>query len=171
MTDETPSFIVKQRGPSSARADFICLGKACQTKKGARMYELPVNATHCPMGHKRLQRIYTPPNISRGVAKRSDKFVEPVYTDLRQKKDEAKEQQRQTPMLAVPNDGNIASAVSRALGVNVGGSVGTPGKGHPGGVVPDLQGIRSAGGAGVKPSSVRRWNPSADDIAAARRAT
>lgn len=40
-------------------ADFACLSLKCQTEEGeAMVYELPVDATHCPQGHKRLRRLF-----------------------------------------------------------------------------------------------------------------
>jgi hypothetical protein len=175
MTDETPGFIVKHRGAiGTARAMFMCNSKTCRTKKGARQYELPTATTRCPVcGSKKIVKLMNPPNISRGIAKRSDAFVEPVYKEKKEMKDRAKEAQRQAPMLAVPNDGNLASAVSRAMGIPIGGMIGQPGKAKPtlGITSPDLAGVKAAGMTSVKPTSVRRWNPDAKDIAAARRAT
>lgn len=65
-------------GPHS---DFACLARACQVDGQASVYDLPVNATRCPVcGSKRLHRIWTaPPNISRGVAKHVDGTVEPIW--------------------------------------------------------------------------------------------
>lgn len=41
------------------RADFACASKHCKTPDGeAMVYELPVDATHCPKGHKRLMRLF-----------------------------------------------------------------------------------------------------------------
>ena len=42
------------------RADFACLSKACADPDtgDAPTYELPVDATHCPRGHKRLRRLF-----------------------------------------------------------------------------------------------------------------
>lgn len=41
------------------RADHACLSKRCLTEDGeAMVYELPVDATHCPHGHKRLRRLF-----------------------------------------------------------------------------------------------------------------
>ncbi len=41
------------------RADHACLSKKCLTDDGeAMVYELPSDATHCPMGHKRLRRLF-----------------------------------------------------------------------------------------------------------------
>jgi len=43
----------------SPRADFVCNSKKCETAEGAAsVYELPVDATHCPQGHKRLKRLF-----------------------------------------------------------------------------------------------------------------
>jgi len=43
----------------SPRADFVCNSKKCETPEGAAsVYELPVDATHCPRGHKRLKRLF-----------------------------------------------------------------------------------------------------------------
>ena len=40
------------------RADFACLSKHCLVDDAATQYELPVDATHCPRGHKRLKRLF-----------------------------------------------------------------------------------------------------------------
>lgn len=42
------------------RADFVCLSPKCQTPEGeALVYEdLRIDATHCPLGHKRLRRLF-----------------------------------------------------------------------------------------------------------------
>lgn len=40
------------------RADFACTSRACATDEGAPVYELPVDASHCPRGHKRLKRLF-----------------------------------------------------------------------------------------------------------------
>lgn len=49
------------------RADFVCLSKKCEMgpdevgageRPLATVYELPVDATHCPKGHKRLKRLF-----------------------------------------------------------------------------------------------------------------
>jgi hypothetical protein len=39
-------------------ADFVCGSKFCLTDEGATVYELPIDATHCPKGHKRLKRLF-----------------------------------------------------------------------------------------------------------------
>lgn len=40
-------------------ADFSCLGKKCRTDEGAPVYELPIDATRCPVcGSKRLTRLF-----------------------------------------------------------------------------------------------------------------
>lgn len=41
------------------RADFYCPSKKCRTDEGAPKFELPVDATRCPMcGSKRLTRLF-----------------------------------------------------------------------------------------------------------------
>jgi hypothetical protein len=45
------------------RADFTCLSKHCATDEGATVYELPVDASHCPRGHKRLRRLFNQVNV------------------------------------------------------------------------------------------------------------
>lgn len=48
-------------------ADFVCLSKKCAADngEGQMTFDLPVDAVMCPYGHKRLQRIWTPPGILR----------------------------------------------------------------------------------------------------------
>jgi hypothetical protein len=74
----------------SPRADFACLSKLCATKKGAKVYELPVTATHCPHGHKRLRRLFNAINVAtRGVAKHVDRLAGPEYMRQKSNKDQA----------------------------------------------------------------------------------
>jgi hypothetical protein len=154
-------------------ADFACNSKTCKTAKGATVYDLPVNATRCPVcGTKKIIRLFSPPNISRGIAKRSDAFVEPVYTEKRQQKDRAKEANRRSPMLAVdPNGpGGLSGAVARATGLAM-PPLGPAGAARPTSGITDagLAGIKSAGAVRVPTGEVRRWKPSPDEIAQARR--
>lgn len=49
-------------------ADFVCNSPKCRRKDGsAPVYELPVKATHCPMGHKRLTRLYNMIRVNTGA--------------------------------------------------------------------------------------------------------
>jgi hypothetical protein len=82
----------------SPRSDFACLSKACRTEDGATVYELPVGATHCPMGHKRLTRIWTPPHVSTGLARKVDAALEPSYVVQQERRDAA----ASSPSFAVP---------------------------------------------------------------------
>jgi hypothetical protein len=45
------------------RADFVCMSKKCEIEGEAPVYELPVDATHCPQGHKRLKRLFNQINV------------------------------------------------------------------------------------------------------------
>jgi hypothetical protein len=84
-------------------ADFACNSKTCKTTKGATVYDLPVKATACPVCRsRRIIRLFTPPNISRGIAKRSDRVLGPDYERQHRVKSDAKEAQRKSPMFAVP---------------------------------------------------------------------
>lgn len=72
-------------------ADFACLSPKCQQDGAATVYDLPVNATRCPVcGSKRIQRIWTPPNIGRGVAKHVDGTVEGMWNQMHDVKESAK---------------------------------------------------------------------------------
>jgi hypothetical protein len=52
-------------------ADFVCNSPKCRTKKGeAPVYELPIKATHCPMGHKRVVRLFNKVNVNLGIRSR-----------------------------------------------------------------------------------------------------
>lgn len=58
-------------------ANFVCNDKRCRTKKNqAPVYELPINATHCPMGHRKVVRIFDRVNVRIGRAK-------PDFPDMR----------------------------------------------------------------------------------------
>jgi hypothetical protein len=87
----------------SPHADFVCTSKKCETAEGATVYDLPVSATHCPHGHKRLKRLFNAVNVSmrreppqarpkrlrpistagraasKGVAPALDEMIEPVF--------------------------------------------------------------------------------------------
>jgi hypothetical protein len=173
MTDE-PGYVVKRRGViGSARAYFSCNSPTCRTKKGARVYELPAATVRCGVcGSKKIQRLMSGFNVSKGIAKRTDQMVQPEYTRQQQKRDKAKEQQRQTPMLAVDpkKHGGLSGAISHALGVNV-QLPGAAGAAKPtlGITSPELAGIKAQGAVSVPREVVGRWKPSADDLAAARR--
>lgn len=56
------------------RADFVCLSKKCAVEGEAPTYELPVDATHCPAGHKRLTRLFNKVGVigTRAVAPEAD---------------------------------------------------------------------------------------------------
>ena len=60
-------------------ADFVCRSKHCLTSEGASVYDLPVDATHCPKGHKRLTRLFNAVNVNSDGARRLDRLVEPAY--------------------------------------------------------------------------------------------
>lgn len=154
MTDETPGFIVKRRGAiGTARAMFACNSPTCRTKKGARVYELPAATTRCGVcGSKKIQRLMSGFNISKGIAKRSDAKMEPEYTRQQQQRDRAKAQQRVAPMLAVDHKSlGLSGAVSKAMGmpVNFGGVAPGAARPTPGISVPDIAGIKSAGAVRV----------------------
>ena len=72
------------------RSDFLCLSKKCETPKGATAYELPIDATHCPRGHKRLKRIYAANINARPKAKKIDRMLQPEYERQKAKKDAAR---------------------------------------------------------------------------------
>jgi len=60
-------------------ADFACLSKKCQTAEGATVYDLPVNATRCPVcGSKRVQRLFTAVNVGSATARAQDKLLDRV---------------------------------------------------------------------------------------------
>lgn len=69
--------------PQGPHADFTCLSKHCRTEEGAAVYDLPVSATHCPHGHKRLVRIWTPPNVARAhdLNKAVERVGEQAYNE------------------------------------------------------------------------------------------
>lgn len=70
------------------RADYCCLSKKCSQDGVAPVYELPVGAVTCPMcGSKRIQRIWTPPNINRGVAAHVDRDVAPMWERMHEQKE------------------------------------------------------------------------------------
>lgn len=105
-------------------ANFACLSPKCSTKRGAKVYDLPTTATHCPQGHKRLRRLYDAINVASGMARRLDRTVEPAYEQATKGKRAAKAAReraatevRQSPALAVPIK-NIASTLG-AMGRNV----------------------------------------------------
>ena len=177
-------FIVRETAPGvgemKPHADFACNSKTCKTAKGATVYDLPVNATRCPVcGSKRIIRLFSAPNISRGIAKRSDAFVEPVYTEKRQQKDRAKEANRQAPPIAVDARQGLAAAVQQGMARAGYGHIPVPAPSGQLGparpttriTAPDLAGIVAAGaGRGPRPDAgTRRYTPSADEIAQARR--
>lgn len=112
------------------------------------------------------------PNISRGIAKRSDAMLQPEYTRQQQQRDKAKERQRQAPMLAVDvkKHGGLSGAVSAAMGmpVQVGGSPGVA-RPTPGITSPEIAGIKSAGAVRVPTQVQARYQPTPDELAAARR--
>lgn len=185
MSDQSPEdnkgYTVRRRGViGSARASFACNSKTCATKKGARVYELPAATTRCPVcGSRRLQRLMSPPNISRGIAKRSDALVGPEYQRQRATKDSAVAAKRQSPMIAVDASKGLASAVQQGMAragyghipvpvpaAQLGGSRPTPRI-----TSPDLAGIVAAGaGRGPRPdASTRRYTPTPDEVAQARR--
>lgn len=73
-------------------ADFVCNSPKCRRKDGsAPVYELPTKATHCPLGHKRIVRLFNqvrvntgrPPDHFNGKATSSSKNVrwEDMITD------------------------------------------------------------------------------------------
>lgn len=161
-------------------ADFACNSKVCATKKGAAVYDLPVNATACPVCRsRRIIRLFSAPNISRGIAKRSDAFIEPVYTEKRQQRDRAKEANRQAPPIAVDARQGLASAVQQGMAragyghIPVPAPAGQlgPARPTPRITAPDLAGIVAAGaGRGPRPdASTKRWVPTPDEAAQARR--
>lgn len=141
----TEGFTVTQRGTPVARADFLCSGRRCQTEHGATVYpDLPIATTRCPVcGSKRVKRVYTPPNISQGISKRTDAVLGPEYIRQQQKRDEARAAQRRTPMHIIPNfgaslqqPGGLNAAIQQGMakfGWNqpVGGLNGQPGQARP----------------------------------------
>ena len=86
------------------RANFACLAARCQQDGAASIYELPIAATRCPVcGSKRIRRLYDSINISSGLAKATDRLVEPAYAQATAGVDSAKRAERQNgPALAVP---------------------------------------------------------------------
>ena len=55
-------------------ADFVCNSPKCRRKDGsAPVYELPIRSTHCPMGHKRIVRLFNKVNIALG-ARRTEPY-------------------------------------------------------------------------------------------------
>ena len=63
---------------SGPRAFFVCLSKKCRTDEGAPTYELPVSATHCPHGHKRLQRVWSGPDSVPGLVRSGSRDMQKV---------------------------------------------------------------------------------------------
>lgn len=53
-------------------ADFVCNSPKCRKNGAAPVYELPVKATHCPMGHKRIVRLFNKVGVLTG--RRPDHF-------------------------------------------------------------------------------------------------
>jgi hypothetical protein len=102
----------------SPRADFACLSKACRTDSGATVYELPVGATHCPMGHKRLTRIWTPPHISTGHAKAVDAIAEAPILAAEAKRDEIALAARRYPMVKPVPMRNLGAALQHVYQAN-----------------------------------------------------
>jgi len=100
-------------------ADFACLSKKCATDEGATTYDLPVGATRCPMcGSKRIRRIWTPPHISTGIAKRTDVLVEPAYEAAVATRNDARaatSARRAAPALAVPMH-KVGAAIAGYVG-------------------------------------------------------
>jgi hypothetical protein len=161
-------------------ADFACNSKVCATKKGAAVYDLPVNATACPVCRsRRIIRLFSAPNISRGIAKQSDALLGPQYQKQRAQKDEAKAKQKEAPMIAVDARQGLAAAVQQGMARAGYGHIPVPvPAASPGGsrptpriTAPDLAGIVAAGaGRGPRPDgSTRRWVPTPDEAAQARR--
>lgn len=76
------------------RADFSCLSKKCRTDAGSPVYELPVDATRCPVcGSKRIARLFNKINVvtrsagperdwrltSSNLGVRQDAVIEPSF--------------------------------------------------------------------------------------------
>jgi len=91
-------------------ANFVCNSKKCRTAKGAPVYELPVKATHCPMGHRQIVRLFDQVRVNTGrqpdhfrgratsssmAARVDDLITEPVSAALA-KRDELKEAARRS---------------------------------------------------------------------------
>src|SRR5437867_5223803 len=143
-------------------ADFACNAKACRTAEGATVYDLPVNATRCPVcGSKRLVRLFSPPNISRGIARRSDALLEPDYTRMQQNHDKAKEAQKVTPMFAVP----MARLAPTLQAYGVSPIAASAGIARPAAVTSDpvVGGLKSIGMTRVPTAVEKKWTPSTED--------
>ncbi len=83
-------------------ADFICNSQKCRTKNGsAPVFELPLGSTHCPMGHKKLVRLFNKVAVrigkraydngdmrhtSSSMARRVDQIAEPAMLDAERRK-------------------------------------------------------------------------------------
>ncbi len=94
------------------RADYIC--ERCDPE-GQSPFEGPVAAARCSAcGRKKwLRRLYNAINISSGLAKTTDRMVEPAYTAATAGQDAARRAERQNgPALAVPLAG-IGGALAR----------------------------------------------------------
>lgn len=126
-------------------ADHACLSKHCKTEDGAAVYDLPVGSTHCPYGHKRLQRLYNAVNVSSGMATKTDRIAGPaVEAALAQKAEGTAARlnalKQQTPELAVPirNLAGTLAAMGRPVSLDGGRASATP-------ATPSLAVIRGRG--------------------------
>ena len=143
-------------------ADFACNSKTCKTAKGATVYDLPVNATRCPVcGSRRIIRLFSAPNLSKGISKRTEAMMEREHTRQQRKRDDAKTASRNAPMLGASLKNGVAGAVTEAMTRAGLGNVPVPvpltssGVARPSGAnAPHIAGIKAAGAVRVTPAAV-----------------
>lgn len=111
------------------RADFVCdevvgveadeYGPAVAGSGCGEGFTLPVAyAGGCPNCGTPLRRLWTPPNINNGMAKRTDRIVEPAYEEANAARNKAKDYKKEftskpedskAALGAVPSIGRVAS--------------------------------------------------------------
>jgi hypothetical protein len=180
MTDEPQGFTVKKRGAiGTARADFMCNSATCRTKKGARVYELPAASVKCPVCSKKLTKLMAAPRISRGIAKQTGAMMEREYVRQQRNRDDAKTANRTAPMLGASMKNGLQGAVTEAMARAGMGNIPVPvpvtqaggAKPTSGITSPHLAGMKAQGAVRVPvdPTTSKRWRPSRDEVAEARR--
>lgn len=148
----------------SPAADFVCNSKKCRTKKGAPVYELPVKATHCPMGHRQIVRLFNKVNVNTGRADdrmdfrhtssrhatRTDALVDAPVSAALSKRDEMAIAARRYPMVKAVPMRNLPQALGALYGtqappVQMSGT--------------DLNETRSAEGQPARPARPESFKP------------
>lgn len=147
--------IIKTRGTPTARADYLC--SACyDSGTMTEPVTLPVLSKVCPIcAAPTLERIWTPPHVSTGVAKDVDARMEAGYIQQQRARDTGRAMQRQAPSFAVPMH-QLAGVIGQPIG-NLRGPASRP---TPTVTVPTLAGpLRDGMRKGPKPNVVGNYTP------------